>query len=252
MAENTKEFTLQVINLNKFYDRTQVLHDITLSFYAGAKIGMIGANGSGKTTLLRILAGADDEFDGQRIQMNGKSIGYVSQEPVLEAKKTVKEVLDDSVAHIHAITDRYNEICVLMGEATGDALERLSNEFDRLQIEIEMHNMWEVDRLLEISATALDLPPMDRECGVLSGGEARRVALCKTLIESPDILLLDEPTSGLDEMNTKVIKDLLASSLPKGCICIVSSHDSRLEEIADEIVDFNIRLPVEGPLQQMA
>ena len=195
MAENTNEYVLQAIGLNKFYDRTQVLKDVTLSFFAGAKIGVIGANGSGKSTLLRILAGADDDFDGTRIQMNGRSIGYVSQEPNLDPDITVKESLDQSVAHVHAITDRYNEICMLMGEADGAQLEKLSAEFDHLQAEIDTNDMWEVDRLLEKAAAALDLPPMERLCGVLSGGEARRVALCKTLIETPDILLLDEPTN---------------------------------------------------------
>ncbi|MFT7517822.1 MAG: sulfate-transporting ATPase [Myxococcota bacterium] len=236
MAENTKEFVLQVIKLNKFYDRTQILHDITLSFYGGAKIGMIGANGSGKTTLLRILAGADSEFEGQRLHMNGKSIGYVSQEPELDADKTVKQVLDESVAHIHAITDRYNEICLLMGDASGEKLDKLSDEFDKLQIEIDMHNMWEVDRLLEISATALDLPPMERKCGVLSGGEARRVALCKTLIESPDILLLDEPTNHLDAATTAWLEHHLSGY---GGLVIVITHD---RYFLDNVVDWMLEI----------
>ncbi|MDP6962615.1 MAG: energy-dependent translational throttle protein EttA [Planctomycetota bacterium] len=236
MVENPNEYALQVIKLNKFYDRTQILHDITLSFFAGAKIGMIGANGSGKSTLLRILAGADSDFEGQRIQMNGKSIGYVSQEPSLDPEMTVKESLDQSVAHIHAITDRYNEICMLMGEASGDELEKLSIEFDRLQVEIDMHNMWEVDRLLEISATALDLPPMDRKCGVLSGGEARRVALCKTLIESPDILLLDEPTNHLDAATTAWLEHHLANY---GGLVIVITHD---RYFLDNVVEWMLEI----------
>ena len=222
MAEKQNEYALQVIGLNKFYDRSQVLKDVTLSFFAGAKIGVIGANGSGKSTLLRILAGADEDFDGTRIQMSGRSIGYVSQEPSLDAEKTVKDVLDDSVAHIHAITDRYNEICMLMGEATGEQLEKLSAEFDHLQAEIDANNMWEVDRLLEKAAAALDLPPMDRECGVLSGGEARRVALCKTLIETPDILLLDEPTNHLDAATTAWLERHLAEYAG---LVIVITHD---------------------------
>jgi len=222
MAENQNEYALQVIGLNKFYDRTQVLKDVTLSFFAGAKIGVIGANGSGKSTLLRILAGADDDFEGNRIQMSGRTIGYVSQEPSLDPDKTVKDALDDSVAHIHAITDRYNEICVLMGDATGDQLQKLSDEFDHLQSEIDANNMWEVDRLLEKAAAALDLPPMDRACGVLSGGEARRVALCKTLIETPDILLLDEPTNHLDAATTAWLERHLADYAG---LVIVITHD---------------------------
>ena len=222
MAENPNEYVLQVIGLNKFYDRTQVLKDVTLSFFAGAKIGVIGANGSGKSTLLRILGDADHEFEGKRIQMAGRSIGYVPQEPTLDPDKTVKEVLDEAVEHVHAITDRYNEICMLMGDASGEELEKLSAEFDHLQSEIDANNMWEVDRLLEKAAAALDLPPMERKCGVLSGGEARRVALCKTLIETPDILLLDEPTNHLDAATTAWLEHHLAEYAG---LVIVITHD---------------------------
>lgn len=236
MAENPNEYALQVIGLNKFYDRTQVLKDITLSFFAGAKIGVIGANGSGKTTLLRILAGADSEFEGQRIQMAGRTLGYVPQEPQLDQDKTVREVLDEAVAHIHAVTDRYNEICGLMGEAEGEDLEKLAEEFDRLQAEIDAHDMWEIDRLLEKAATALDLPPMDQSCSVLSGGEARRVALCKTLIESPDILLLDEPTNHLDAATTEWLEHHLAGY--PGMV-IVITHD---RYFLDNVVDWMLEI----------
>ncbi|MGB0684721.1 MAG: energy-dependent translational throttle protein EttA [Planctomycetota bacterium] len=236
MAENPNEYALQVIGLNKFYDRTQVLKDITLSFFAGAKIGVIGANGSGKTTLLRILAGADQDFEGKRIQMSGRTLGYVPQEPQLDPDKTVKEILDDAVSHVHAITDRYNEICGLMGEADGEELEKLSEEFDRLQAEIDAHDMWEVDRLLTKAAAALDLPPMEQKCGVLSGGEARRVALCKTLIESPDILLLDEPTNHLDAATVAWLEHHLAEY---GGMVIVITHD---RYFLDNVVDWMLEI----------
>jgi energy-dependent translational throttle protein EttA len=222
MADKPNEYALQVIGLNKFYDRSQALKDVTLAFFAGAKIGVIGANGSGKSTLLRILAGEDQDFEGRRLQMGGLSLGYVSQEPALEAELTVKQSLDQSVAHVHKILDRYNEVCGLMGEVEGDQLEKLSAEFERLQTEIDANNMWEVDRLLEVAAGALDLPPMDRKCGVLSGGEARRVALCKTLIETPDILLLDEPTNHLDANTTAWLEHHLANYAG---LVIVITHD---------------------------
>jgi ATP-binding cassette ChvD family protein len=236
MAENPNEYVLQVIGLNKFYDRTQVLKDVTLSFFAGAKIGVIGANGSGKSTLLRILAGEDLDFEGNRIHIKDRSIGYVSQEPNLDPDITVKDALDQSVAHVHAITDRYNEICMLMGEADGDQLEKLSTEFDHLQAEIDTNNMWEVDRLLEKAAAALDLPPMDRLCGVLSGGEARRVALCKTLIETPDILLLDEPTNHLDANTTAWLEHHLAEYAG---LVIVITHD---RYFLDNVVDWMLEV----------
>jgi energy-dependent translational throttle protein EttA len=236
MAENLNEYALQVIGLNKFYDRSQALKDVTLAFFKGAKIGVIGANGSGKSTLLRILANEDLEFDGQRIQMKDLSLGYVSQEPALNPTQTVKETLDDSVAGVHRILDRYNEVCGLMGEADGDKLEKLSNEFEHLQHEIDTHNMWEVDRLLEVAAGALDLPPMERECGVLSGGEARRVALCKTLIESPDILLLDEPTNHLDANTTAWLEHHLANYAG---LVIVITHD---RYFLDNVVDWMLEV----------
>lgn len=236
MAENPNEYALQVIGLNKFYDRTQALKDVTLAFFAGAKIGVIGANGSGKSTLLRILAGADQDFEGRRIQLGGMSMGYVSQEPELDPDQTVKEALDESVAHVHKILDRYNEVCGLMGETEGEELEKLSAEFEHLQTEIDAHNMWEVDRLLEVAAGALDLPPMDRKCGVLSGGEARRVALCKTLIESPDILLLDEPTNHLDANTTAWLEHHLANYAG---LVIVITHD---RYFLDNVVDWMLEV----------
>jgi ATPase subunit of ABC transporter with duplicated ATPase domains len=126
MSENPNEYALQLLRVSKFYERSQALKDVTLAFYAGAKIGVIGANGSGKSTMLRILAGEDLEFEGRRIVMPGRSLGYVSQEPRLDPERTVKQVLDEAVAHVRAITDRYNEICGLMGETEGEALDRLT------------------------------------------------------------------------------------------------------------------------------
>ena len=236
MVENTNEFALQVIGIDKFYDRTQILRNVTLSFFSGAKIGVIGANGSGKTTLLRILAGADLEFEGSRIQLKGSTLGYVPQEPSLNPDQTVQECLAEAVDHVHKILDRYNEVCGLMGEVEGAKLDKLSEEFEHLQMEIDMHNMWEVDRLLEIAADALDLPPMDRLCGVLSGGEARRVALCKTLIEKPDILLLDEPTNHLDANTTDWLEHHLAEY---GGLVIVITHD---RYFLDNVVDWMLEV----------
>ncbi|MCX8228656.1 MAG: energy-dependent translational throttle protein EttA [Planctomycetota bacterium] len=246
MSENPNEYALQVIGLNKFYDRSQALKDVTLSFFSGAKIGVIGANGSGKTTLLRILAGDDEEFEGQRIQLGSLTLGYVPQEPHLNAEQTVKEALDESVQHVHDILDRYNEVCGLMGEKSGTELEKLSEEFEHLQHEIDTHNMWEVDRLLEVAAGALDLPPMERNCGVLSGGEARRVALCKTLIETPDILLLDEPTNHLDAATTAWLEHHLASY--KGLVIVITHDRYFLDNVVDWMleVERGVCTPYEG------
>ncbi len=222
MSENPNEYALQLLRVNKFYERSQALKDVTLAFYAGAKIGVIGANGSGKSTMLRILAGEDQDFEGRRILLPGRTLGYVSQEPKLVPSKTVKEILDEAVAHVHAMTDRYNEVCGEMGEAEGEALERLTEEFDRLQTEIDAHDLWNVDLHLKVAAEALQLPPMERKCGVLSGGEARRVALCRTLIEAPDILLLDEPTNHLDAATVEWLEHHLKEYAG---LVIVITHD---------------------------
>ena len=234
-AENAPEYALQVINLRKSWDRQEVLRGITLAFYADAKIGIIGANGSGKSTLLRILAGEDPDFEGQRILAEGKTIGYVPQEPALDPDRTVKEALDQAVAHVHRILDRYNEVCGLMAEAEGEELERLSAEFESLQAQIDAHNMWEVDRLLEIASEALDLPPGDRKCGVLSGGEARRVALCKTLLEQPDILLLDEPTNHLDATTVEWLENHLARYA--GLVILVTHDRYFLDNVVGWILE---------------
>jgi ATP-binding cassette ChvD family protein len=235
MTENKNEYALQVIRLNKFYDRTQVLKGVTLSFFAGAKIGVIGANGSGKSTLLRVLAGEDRDFEGQRIQLPGRTLGYVSQEPRLDAEKTVQDVLNEAVAHVHAMTDRYNEVCSLMGSADGDELTRLTEEFDRLQSEIDAHDLWNVDLHLSVAAEALQLPPMERQCGVLSGGEARRVALCRTLIEAPDILLLDEPTNHLDASTVAWLEHHLAEY--QGLVIVITHDRYFLDNVVEWMLD---------------
>ena len=245
-AAEPREFALQVIDLNKFYDRTQVLRGISLAFYADAKIGIIGPNGGGKSTLLRILAGEDQDFEGRRILAADKSVGYVPQEPQLDPSKTVKEALDEAVTHVHEILDRYNEVCGLMGEADGEQLEKLSAEYEQLQSQIDAHNMWEIDRLLEVASTALDLPPMDRKCGVLSGGEARRVALCKTLIEQPDILLLDEPTNHLDATTVEWLEHQLANY--PGLVILVTHDRYFLDNVVKWILEIErgVGTPYQG------
>lgn len=216
------EIALAVVGLRKFCDRVEVLRGITLGFYAGAKIGVIGPNGSGKSTLLRILAGADRDFEGHRIAAEGKTIGFVPQEPVLDPERSIREILDEALAHVHQTLQRYNEVCGLMASAEGAELEKLTSEFEGLQAQIEAHDMWEVDRMVEVAASALHLPPMERRCAVLSGGERRRVALCRALIEQPDILLLDEPTNHLDAQAVAWLEHHLATY--PGLVILVT-HD---------------------------
>jgi energy-dependent translational throttle protein EttA len=187
MAE---KIIFQLQELKKSYGQVEVLKGITLAFLEGAKIGVIGANGSGKSTLLRIIAGADTKFDGTAKPIGGLSIGYLEQEPPLNDELTVEGNLREAVAPLLAIETRYNEVCADM--------EGREEEFAHLQEEMDHKEIWELESRLEQAAEALRLPPMDAEVKRLSGGERRRVALCKLLMSHPDLLLLDEPTNHLD------------------------------------------------------
>jgi ATP-binding cassette ChvD family protein len=186
-------------SLTKKHGPKEVLKNIWLSFYPGAKIGVLGSNGAGKSTLLRIMAGVDKEYDGDAILTSGFTAGYLSQEPQLNPDKDVQGNVEEAVAKRRAVLDRYNEITTLLGEVTDyDKLQKLYDEMARLQDIIDANNLWELDRQVEVAMTVMNLPPGDADVSKLSGGERRRVALCKLLIEQPDLLLLDEPTNHLD------------------------------------------------------
>jgi ATP-binding cassette ChvD family protein len=189
-------FTMR--DLRRFYppDR-EVLKGINLSFYPGAKIGVIGSNGSGKSSLLRIMAGLDDGFSGEARLTPGFSVGYLSQEPQLDATKDVVGNVADGVAEQRDLLLRFNEVCAAMGDPDADFDALLSEQAD-LQTKIDAANAWDLERTLEIAMDALRLPPPDADVTTLSGGERRRVALCRLLLSHPDLLLLDEPTNHLD------------------------------------------------------
>ncbi|HEY1761709.1 MAG TPA: energy-dependent translational throttle protein EttA [Acidimicrobiales bacterium] len=189
-------FTMR--DLRRFYppDR-EVLRGINLSFYPGAKIGVIGANGSGKSSLLRIMAGLDDGFTGEARLTPGFSVGYLSQEPELDPSKDVVGNVADGVAEQRDLLIRFNEVCAAMGEPDADFDVLLTEQAD-LQTKIDAANAWDLERTLDIAMDALRLPPPDADVSTLSGGERRRVALCRLLLSKPDLLLLDEPTNHLD------------------------------------------------------
>jgi ATP-binding cassette ChvD family protein len=185
--------------LSKYYAKRAVLKDIWLSFLPGAKIGVLGANGSGKSTLLRIMAGVEKDFDGEAAPAEGIRAGLLPQEPVLTPGKNVLENVEEAVAPVKALLRRFEEINEkFAGDLTPEQMEQLLAEQARVQEAIDACNGWELDRQLEIAMDALRLPPPDARVETLSGGERRRVALCKVLLQTPDLLLLDEPTNHLD------------------------------------------------------
>jgi len=194
------EFIFQMQDLRKIVPpKREILKGIWLSFFYGAKIGVLGHNGSGKSTLLRIMAGQDKDFSGEAFPAKGIKVGFLPQEPVLDAGKTVQQVVEEGVAETKAILDRFNAISDRLGEPLdGDEMEKLLEEQAKVQDAIDAANAWELDRTLEIAMDALRCPPADQEVASLSGGERRRVALCRLLLQKPDLLLLDEPTNHLD------------------------------------------------------
>jgi ATP-binding cassette ChvD family protein len=196
MAE---QYIFTIENLTKAYAKREVLKNIWLAFYPGAKIGVIGSNGAGKSSLLRVMAQEDKDFLGTARLTPGFSVGFVPQEPRLDESTDVRGNLEQAVAPVRALLQRSEELGMKFGETlSDDEMEKVQNEFDRVQDAINAVNGWDLDRQLEIAMDAMRLPPGDAQPRTLSGGERRRVALCKVLLQRPDLLLLDEPTNHLD------------------------------------------------------
>jgi ATP-binding cassette ChvD family protein len=215
-----------------------ILRDISLSFYPGAKIGVLGLNGSGKSTLLRIMAGIDREFDGEARPQPGINIGYLPQEPELNASKNVRQNVEEGVAATKELLDRFNEISMQFAEPMDDEqMSALLDEQGKLQDAIEAAGGWELDRKLEVAADALRLPPWDAEVGTLSGGERRRVALCRLLISTPDMLLLDEPTNHLDAASVAWLERFLEEY--PGTVIAVTHDRYFLDNVAGWILELD-------------
>lgn len=188
-----------MIGVSKFYNKKQVLKNISLSYFYGAKIGVIGLNGSGKSSLLRILAGKDNEFHGETVISPGHTVGILEQEPVVDEKKTVREIVEEGVKSTVDLLNEYNLINGKFAEPmSDDEMSRLIERQGEVQEQLDAFEAWDLDSRLEMAMDALRCPPGDTPVSVLSGGERRRVALCRLLLQRPDILLLDEPTNHLD------------------------------------------------------
>jgi sulfate-transporting ATPase len=232
----SEKIVFHLNELRKYYGQKEVLKGITLSFLEDAKIGLIGLNGAGKSTLLRIISGEDQDFEGEAQAIAGTTTGYLSQEPHLNEEKTVAENVEEAVQHLRDKEARYYEVMNLIGEAEGDKARKLSEEYDHLQHEMDAKDIWNLDSWLEQAKSALVLPPDDQPVKTLSGGERRRIALCKLLIEQPDILLLDEPTNHLDADTVQWLETHLAEY--PGLVILIT-HD---RYVLDNVVGWMLEI----------
>ena len=238
-----KKVIFSMNKVSKTYQSTgkQVLKDIYLSFFYGAKIGILGLNGSGKSTLLKIIAGVEKNFQGDVTFSPGYKVGYLEQEPNLDPEKTVLEIVKEGVAETVAILEEYNKINDMFGleevYSDADKMEKLMNQQADLQDKIDAANAWELDTKLEIAMDALRTPDSDKKIGVLSGGEKRRVALCRLLLQEPEILLLDEPTNHLDAESVHWLEHHLAQY--KGTVIAVTHDRYFLDNVAGWILELD-------------
>ncbi len=227
----SSQYVFTMHRLSKVHppDKT-VLDNVTLAFYPGAKIGVLGYNGAGKSTLLRIMAGVEEEYRGEAALAPGATVGMLEQEPHLDASKDVKGNVEDGVAETKALLDRFNELAANYSDETAD-------EFGKLQAKIEAADAWNLDTQLEYAMDALRLPPPDADVSTLSGGERRRVALCRLLLRAPDLLLLDEPTNHLDAESVAWLEQHLSEY--KGAIVAVTHDRYFLDNVAGWILELD-------------
>ena len=232
------QYIFQMEGVTRIYDEKAVLENIWLSFYPGAKIGVLGGNGAGKSTLLKIMAGVDKDFMGTAKPAKGVKIGYFSQEPQLDPEATVEQCIQQAVAESQAILDHYNDLNMKLGEdLSPEEMEAVIEEQAAVQDKIDAANLWELDRTLEIATQAMRLPPDDAIVKNLSGGEKRRVALCQLLLQSPDILLLDEPTNHLDAESVAWLERFLHDF--QGTVVAVTHDRYFLENVAGWILELD-------------
>lgn len=231
------QYIMSMLGVSKVVPPKKViLKDISLSFFPGAKIGVLGLNGSGKSTLLRIMAGADTEIEGEVQPLAGIKIGYLKQEPELDPKKDVRGNVEDGVREVKDLLDKFNEVSAAFGEEGAD-FDALIEEQGKLQEKLDANDAWDLDRKLEIAANALRLPDWDMDVTKLSGGERRRVALCQLLLSNPDMLLLDEPTNHLDAESVAWLERFLHDF--NGTVVAVTHDRYFLDNVAGWILELD-------------
>ena len=239
------EYVYVMNGLSKAYDNKKVLENVTLSFMPGAKIGVLGPNGAGKSTLLKIMAGIDKDYTGEAWAGKGVRVGYLEQEPQLDPEKTVEENVMEALSDITSMIQRYNEVAAEMADPDAD-FEKLTEEMGDLQEKIDAADGWELERTIQIAMDALRCPPGDSAVTNLSGGEKRRVALCRLLLEKPDILLLDEPTNHLDAESVAWLQRFLGEYT--GTVVMITHDRYFLDNVTGWIleIDRGMGIPYEG------
>lgn len=239
MKENnmSQKIIFSMSRVSKTYPgKKTVIKDISLSFFFGAKIGVLGLNGAGKSTLLRIIAGLDTDFNGTVNLSSGISVGYLEQEPKLDPEKTVKDIVEEGCAELVSIRNQYDAINEKFSDPEAD-MDKLLEEQGALQDKMDAHNIWDLDSKLDLAMDALRCPPSDQKCGVLSGGEKRRVALCRLLLQEPDVLLLDEPTNHLDAETVFWLERHLQAY--KGTVIAITHDRYFLDNVAGWILELD-------------
>src|SRR2546425_3820743 len=238
MTTEPNKVIYSMVGVSKFYDKKAVLKDIYLSYFYGAKIGVIGLNGSGKSSLLRILAGVDKEINGETVISPGFTVGYLEQEPLIDDSRTVREVVEEAVQETVELLKEFDEINAKFGEEMSDEdMEKLLARQGEVQEKLDHQDAWDLDARLEMAMDALRCPPPDTKVAILSGGERRRVALCRLLLQKPDILLLDEPTNHLDAESVAWLEQHLQSY--PGTIIAVTYDRYFLDNVAGWILELD-------------
>src|SRR5213079_1166753 len=238
MSTEPNKVIYSMVGVSKFYDKKPVLKDIYLSFFYGAKIGVLGLNGAGKSSLLRIIGGTDKEFNGEVVFSQGYSVGYLEQEPKLDESKTVKQIVEEAVQATVDLLKEYEEINAKFAEPMDDdAMNALIERQGAVQEKLDHADAWDLDSRLEMAMDALRCPPPETPIKNLSGGEKRRVAMCRLLLQKPDILLLDEPTNHLDAESVAWLEQHLARYA--GTVIAVTHDRYFLDNVAGWILELD-------------